>query len=107
VKTTPASQFALEITNPNFANALPVWRLIKNLLHRPVIRMGMARDDRGHFRDPRFVSFLSQNNRRRLDTNFHDAFLRGRRLVRYVLWTLLGGGCAWVLIESAKALSVF
>ena len=84
-----------------------VWRLIKNILHRPVIRMGMTKDHRGHFRNPRFVSFLSQNNRRQLDTNFHDAFLRGRRLIRHGLLLLLGGGCAWVLIESARALSVF
>ena len=84
-----------------------MWRFIKNILHRPTIRMGMARDDRGHFRDPRFVSFMSQANRKRLDPNFHDAFLRGRRLLRHGLVLLLAGGCAWVLIESARALSVF
>lgn len=82
-------------------------RVLLNLLRRPAIRMGMARDRRGHFRDPRFVSFLAQNNRKRLDTHFHDAVMQGRRLVRYALILLVGGGCAWVLIESARAISVF
>ena len=69
--------------------------------------MGMARDRRGPFRDPRFVSFLEQNNRKLLNTNFHDALMRGRRMMRYAAWLLLAGGCAWVVIESARAISVF
>ncbi len=82
-------------------------RAIKNLLHRPAIRMGMARDRRGNLRDPRFVSFLAQNNRKQLDTNFHDAVMSGRRLLRQGLVVLVAAGCVWVVIESAKALSVF
>ncbi|MFI5356383.1 MAG: hypothetical protein ACHQ4G_03510 [Opitutales bacterium] len=82
-------------------------RILKNLLHRPAIRMGMARGRRGTLRDPRFVSFLAQNNHKQLDTNFHDMVLRGRRLVRHALLLLLAGGCAWVVIESARALTVF
>ncbi|MCF7688836.1 MAG: hypothetical protein K9M98_07460 [Cephaloticoccus sp.] len=80
---------------------------LKNLLHRPAIRMGMARDSRGGLRDPRFVSFLAQNNHKKLDTNFHDAVMRGRRMLRYGLVLLVAVGFAWVVIESAKALSVF
>lgn len=82
-------------------------RVLKNLLRRPAIRMGMARDRRGPFRDPRFVSFLVQNNRKTLDTNFHDVVMRGRRLMRHAGLALLAAGCAWVVLESAKALSVF
>lgn len=82
-------------------------RALKNLFHRPAIRMGMARGRRGGLRDPRFVSFMSHNNRPKLDTNFHDNVIRGRRVLRHVLVLVVAGGCAWVVLESAKAISVF
>jgi hypothetical protein len=80
---------------------------LKNLFHRPAIRFGTARDARGKFRDPRFVSFISQSNRKALNTDVQDAVLRGRKVLRYAL--LAGAGCvaAWVVIESAHALSMF
>lgn len=84
-----------------------VLRVLLNLLHRPAIRMGMARDRRGAFRDPRFVSFLAQNNRKQLDTHFHDRLMFGRRLMRQGALLLLAGGFAWVVVESARALAVF
>jgi hypothetical protein len=84
-----------------------VFRVLKNLLRRPTIRMGMARDRRGHLRDPRFVSFMSHNNRKTLDTHFHDTVIRGRRLLRHGLMLMVAVGFAWIVIESAKALSVF
>ena len=59
------------------------------------------------FRNPQFVSFMAQNNRRRIDPNLHDAVLRGRKMVRNVLRFALAGGCAWIVLESAKALSIF
>lgn len=82
-------------------------RALKNLLHRPAVRMGLARDKGRRFRDPRFVSFLSLNNRKTLDTDFQDTVLRGRRLARQVFTVVLALGGAWVVLESAKALSVF
>ena len=82
-------------------------RFLMNLFHRPVIRSGMAKDARGRFRNPRFVSFISQSNRKTLDTDFQDAVLRSRKLLRHALVALLIGGCAWFVVESAKALSVF
>ncbi|MCC6415292.1 MAG: hypothetical protein IT582_05240 [Opitutaceae bacterium] len=81
--------------------------MLANLLRRPAIRMGLARDRRRTLRDPRFVSFMSQSNRKTLDTNFHDTVMRGRRLLRQGLVVLAAAGFAWVAIESAKALSVF
>lgn len=84
-----------------------VFRALLNLCHRPAVRFGLRRDPRGRFRDPRFVSFLTQSNRKALDTDLHDAVLRGRRLMRNVLMLALAGGGAWVAIESAKALSMF
>ncbi len=80
---------------------------LKNLFHRPAIRFGLARDTRGKFRDPRFVSFISQSNRKTLNTDFQDAVLRGRRVLRFALVVAIVGGGAWVLLESAHALSMF
>lgn len=81
--------------------------LIKNLFHRPAIRFGLARDRRGKLRDPRFVSFISQSNRKTLNTDFQDAVLQGRKLVRYALVAAVVCGGAWVVLESAHALSMF
>jgi hypothetical protein len=64
-------------------------------------------EDRARFRNPQFVSFMAQNNRRRVDPNLYDAVLRGRKMVKTLLRFALAGGCAWVVLESAKALSIF
>ena len=77
------------------------------LFRRPAIRFGLAKDSRGRFRDPRFVSFLAQNNRKTLNTDFQDAVLRGRKFAKQILILLVAGGAAWVVLESAKALSMF
>jgi len=82
-------------------------RVFINLFHRPVIRSGMTRDARGPFRNPRFVSFIAQSNRKTLDTHFQDTVLRSRKLLRQVFVVVLVGGCAWVVLESAKAFSMF
>ena len=82
-------------------------RALLNLCHRPAVRFGLRRDPRGRFRDPRFVSFMAQTNRKPLDTDLHDAVLRGRNLMRHLLRLAIAGGCAWVVLESAKALAIF
>jgi hypothetical protein len=84
-----------------------VLRFILNLCHRPALRSGLRRDARGRFRDPRFVSFMAQSNRKTLDTDLQDHVLRGRKLMRAALKLGLFGGAAWVVLESARALSVF
>ena len=82
-------------------------RALKQLCHRPALRFGLARDTHGRLRDPRFVSFVAQSNRKLLDTDFHDAVLRGRKLGRRLCIAFLALGGAWIVLESAKALSVF
>lgn len=82
-------------------------RYLLNLCHRPALRFGLARDSRSRFRNARFASFMSENNRGRMDTDLQDAVLRGRKIVRQLLLLLLAGGGAWVLVESARALSMF
>jgi len=84
-----------------------VFRVLLNFCHRPALQFGLRNDARGRFRDPRFASFIGQSNRTKLDPNFLDTILRGRKLMRNVLALGLVGGVAWVLVESAKALSVF
>jgi len=84
-----------------------VLRVLLNLCRRPAVRFGLVSDRRSRLRDPRFVSFMAQSNRKTLDTDLHDAVLRGRKLVRQGLTLLVAGGGAWVVIESARALSVF
>lgn len=82
-------------------------RALLNLLRPPSLRFGMQRDRRSRLRDPRFVSYLAQSNRKALDTDFHDTVLRGRKAMRNLFRLAVAGGCAWVVVESAKALSVF
>lgn len=84
-----------------------VLRVLLNLCHRPTIRFGLRRDLRGRFRDPRFASFMRDTNRGRVDTDLHDAVLRGRKFAKTLFKLALFGGGAWVVLESAKALSVF
>ncbi len=81
--------------------------LVRNLLHRPAIRFGMAKDPRGRFRDPRFLSFISESNRKTINTDFKDAVLKARKLFRYALIAGIVGGGAWVVLQSAHALSTF
>lgn len=93
------------IQNYVFINVL---RFLQKLLHRPAIRFGLARDRRGsRLRDPRFVSFMVQNNRKTLDTDLQDAVLRGRKLFRHALVVAAIAGAAWFALESAQALSIF
>lgn len=82
-------------------------RVLLNLCHRPAIRFGLRQDPRGRFRDPRFASFMHEANRRPLDTDFHDAVLKGRKLMKSLLGLGVGVGAIWIVLESAKALTVF
>jgi hypothetical protein len=101
-------EFRLEKTNPKLRLFAPMLRFLANLCHRPAIRFGLARDRRGsRLRDPRFVSFMAQTNRRSLDTDLKDTLLRGRKLVRHAVVSAAIAGAAWFALESAQALSIF
>lgn len=82
-------------------------RAFNHFLRRPALKLGLVEDARGPCRNARFVSFMAQSNRKALDTDFHDTVLRGRKLMRRGLVLLAGLGGAWVLVESARALTVF
>jgi hypothetical protein len=92
---------------PEISTDIFVLRVLLNVCRRPAVRFGLRRDPRGRFRDPQFVSFMAQSNNKPLNTDLHDAVLRGRKVMRNVFRFALAGGAAWVVLESAKALSVF
>lgn len=50
---------------------------------------------------------MADSNRRPLDSDMHDTVLKGRKAMKNLLLTGLALGGAWIVIESAKALSVF
>ncbi len=50
---------------------------------------------------------MSESNRKPLDHDMHDAVLKGRKAMKKVFLAGLSLGGAWIVIESAKALSVF
>lgn len=86
-------------------------RLLKNLLHRPAIRMGRV-DNRvirtTVTRNAGFVSFVSASRAAsRLHPDRHDRRLRRAKWARTVVTAALGLLSAWVALESAQALSIF
>ena len=50
---------------------------------------------------------MAQGNRKPLDSDMHDAMLKGRKAMKKAFGAAIALGAAWVVIESAKALSVF
>lgn len=72
--------------------------------------MGSIDNSRIHVtptKNAQFVSFLVDSGFRRVNADRYEASLRQRRMLRGVFIWLLGAGGAWVLLESAKALSSF
>ncbi|HEY3756312.1 MAG TPA: hypothetical protein VGL42_09200 [Opitutaceae bacterium] len=80
---------------------------IRHLFSRRSLRFGLKREGSSRLRDPRFASFLAQSNRRSLNTDFQDAVLRGRKLVRHALVLGLIAAGTWVVVESAHAVAIF
>ena len=86
-------------------------RMLKNLFRRPPIRMGRvdnARIRKTSIRNAGFVSFIT-NNRcvSQRTTDRHDARLRRLRFLKTLVYLALGSGGAWIVIESARALTLF
>ncbi|OIR05209.1 hypothetical protein GALL_127670 [mine drainage metagenome] len=85
-------------------------RSLKRLLHRPAIKLGsLGRKPRSgaQLRNERFVSYLSANNRKRIDTDMQDALLAGRRFARRVAMLAAVAFVAWVVLQSARAIGMF
>lgn len=84
-----------------------MWRALQHLFHRPAIRLGVMNESRGLCRNARFASFLVASNRTSINPSFHFSLQRGRKLLRQAVTVMLIGGGAWILCESARALTVF
>lgn len=84
---------------------------LKSLFRRPAIQMGRvdnSRIQRTRIRNAQFVSFVVETGSLRpFTTDRYDARLRRRKLVKALLSLSFAGGAAWVVLESAKALSMF
>jgi len=83
---------------------------MKNLFHRPALKLGdlgKGRRSASHLRTERFASYLAASNSRRINTDLQDTMLMVRRLLRHglVLGALVGLG--WIVVESAQAVGVF
>jgi len=86
--------------------------MLKNLFHRPAIRM--ARVNNGSIRrtssirNAGFMSYLTENGcLRARNTDGHDTRLRRMRLAKNFAIVALGAGMVWVVVESARALTLF
>jgi hypothetical protein len=82
---------------------------IRQWFHRPAIRMGPIDNSRIHttrIKNAQFVSYLTETGFRQVNADRYESSLHRRRLVKRVLVVLLIGGGAWVVIESARALSM-
>ncbi|QYM80732.1 hypothetical protein K0B96_01370 [Horticoccus luteus] len=71
------------------------------------MRFGLGEDRRSKYRNPRFASFLAQADPRSRNSDAYDARLRARRVVQRGLVALAVLAGAWVVVESAKALTMF
>lgn len=84
-------------------------RPLKNLLHRPAIRMGRVDNSciqTTRLRNAQFVSFISESLHPYASDRY-DARLRRRKRLKGVFALSLALGFAWVVLESANALSMF
>jgi hypothetical protein len=85
--------------------------MLKSLFRRPAIRMGRVDNSRiqtTRLRNAQFVSFVAESGSLRpFSSDRWDARLRRRKLMKAALSLSFAAGAAWVVLESAKALSMF
>ncbi len=87
-----------------------MWSGLRRWLHRPAIRMGPVDNSRiqtTHTKNAQFISYLVESGFRQVNVDRYEASLRRRRAVKVFLLLALSAGGAWVIIESARALSMF
>ena len=86
-------------------------RVFKNLFHRPAVRFGTVDNSRiatTPIRNSLFISFITETGcYRSRHVDRHEAQMRRRRIAKGALLVAIGGACAWIIIESARALTMF
>jgi len=84
---------------------------LKNLFHRPAIRMGRVDNSliqTTRLRNAQFVSFMSQGDSLApMSMDRYDTKLRRRKRIKAALILGVIIGFAWIIIESAHAISMF
>jgi len=84
---------------------------LKNLFHRPAIRMGRVDNSliqTTRLRNAQFVSFMSQSDSLApMAFDRYDSKLRRRKRLKLALIFGIVAGLAWVILESAHAISMF
>lgn len=79
-------------------------------LHRRAALLGPAGGSRPSPEggpNAQFLSYLAESGARQVNADHYEVSLRRRRLGKELLLGLLGAGCSWVVIESARAISMF
>jgi hypothetical protein len=87
-----------------------VIKFVRNLLRRPAYRMGPVDNSRirtTNTRNAQFLSYLQESGFRRVNADSYERSLRRRRLMKRFFFWMLGAGGAWVIVESAKALTLY
>jgi hypothetical protein len=82
---------------------------LKSLFHRPAIRMGRVDNSLIHttrLRNAQFVSFMAVSMHPFM-TDRYDTRLRRRKRLKAVFALAIVAGVAWVVLESAHALSMY
>ena len=86
-------------------------RSFLNRFRRPAVTTSVLLDrggfDRTRTKNVQFVSFLDESGFRRVDPNRYERSMRRRKTMAYALVWSMVAGFAWVVIESAQALSLF
>lgn len=90
---------------------MPVVRTLSRLFHRPAIRMGSVDNSRIRttpIRNAGFVSFFAESgcvSARHAD--YYDTRLRRQKRRRLFALLAITALCTWVVVESARAISLF
>lgn len=87
-------------------------RVIKSWFHRPAIRMGRVDNSRiqtTRLRNAQFVSFFAESGSLHCfgSTDRYESRLRRRKRLKMAMLLAFVAGGAWVVIESAHALTMF
>lgn len=84
---------------------------LKNLFHRPAIRMGRVDNSRiqtTRIRNAQFISFVAETGSLcPFNSDRYDNRLRRQKLIKSAITLSVIAGVAWIVIESAKALAMF
>jgi hypothetical protein len=91
---------------------MPIVRTLSRIFRRPAIRMGSVDNSRIRttpIRNAGFVSFFAESGclSDRRHTDYHDNRLRRQKRLRAMGLILVTALCTWIVVESARAISLF